>query len=158
MIVPGLAAEIKTSQKEGRLRTELFKLFQERDGTYLKITKHYSVVGKLRADKINNFPRKTQAELDRMDRHTRDIFAEVGRLEKNLSLTMTRINSLNRELFRRYNKYWGSEFSTGNEASRFAGQIADFACIYTGKVSNFLAYSPNKYFQKKRVAMPHETE
>ncbi len=158
MIVPGLAAEIKINQKEGRLRTELFKLFLERDATYLKITKLYSVVGKTRADKIHNFSRKTQADLARLDRRTRETFLEVIKLEKLLSDLMIKINVRNRELFKRYNKYWGSEFSAGNESSRFAGQIADFACIYTGKVSNLLAYSPNKYFHKKRVVMPHETE
>ena len=158
MIVPGLAAEIKINQKEGRLRTELFKLFQERDATYLKITKSYSVVAQTRADKIHNFSRKSTAELARLDRRTRETFLEVIRIEKRLSDLMLKINVRNRELFRRYNKYWGSEFSAGNESSRFAGQIADFACVYTGKVSNLLAYSPNKYFQKKRVVMPHEAE
>lgn len=158
MIVPGLAAEIKTNQKEGRLRAELFKLFMERDSTYLKITKHYNVVAKIRAEKIHNFSRKTPAELARLDNRTKEMFVEVSRFEKRLSEVMLKINILNRDLFRRYNKFWGAEFSAGNEISRFAGQIADFACIYTGKVSNFLAYSPNKYFQKKRVVMPHEAE
>ena len=158
MIVPGLAAEIKTNQKEGRLRTELFKLFQERDATYLKITKSYNNIAKARADKIHNFARKTQSDLARLDRRTRETFLEVIKLEKHLSDVMIKINVRNRDLFRRYNKYWGSEFSAGNEISRFAGQISDFACVYTGKVSNLLAYSPNKYFQKKRSVMPHEAE
>lgn len=158
MIVPGLAAEIKTNQKEGRLRTELFKLFQDRDATYLKITRCYSVVGRNRADKIHNFSRKSSADLARLDRRTRETFLDVIKLERQLSDIMLKINVRNRELFRRYNKYWGSEFSSGNEISRFAGQIADFACIYTGKVSNLLAYSPNKFFHKKKVVMPHEAE
>src|SRR3990167_568266 len=144
MIVPGLAAEIKTSQKEAGARSELFKLFQERDGTYLKITKLYSIFAKIRADKIHNFSRKTPAELGRLDRKTREIFQQVTRLEKDLTDVMYKINVRNRVLFRRYNKYWGSEFSAGNEISRFASQISDFACVYTGKVSNLLAYSPNK--------------
>ncbi len=157
MIVPGLAAEIKTSQKEGRLRTDLFKLFQDRDGLYLNVTKLYSQVARIRADKIHNFSRKSHAELLRMDNRTHDLFGQVIRIERRLSENMIKINALNRELFRRYNKYWGSEFSAGNEISRFAGQITDFACIYTGKVSNLLAYSPNKYFHKKRIVMPHES-
>lgn len=156
MIVPGLAAEIKTSQREGRLRGELFRLYQERDAIYLRITRHYSSVGRARADKILNFSKKSEKELARMDRRARELFADVYRAEKSLSSVMVKINVLNRALFQRYNRYWGSEFSTTTEISRFAGQIADFACIYTGKVSNLLAYSPNKYFQKKRVTMPHE--
>ncbi|MBI4180020.1 HAD-IG family 5'-nucleotidase [bacterium] len=158
MIVPGLAAEIKISQSERKLRTELYKLFQERDTNYVKITRLYSLVAKLRADKIHNYSRKSPTDLARLDRHTRSLTARIAALERNLSNVLGKINVKDRGLFRRYNKFWGSEFSAGNEISRFAGQIADFACIYTGKVSNLLAYSPNKYFQKKRIVMPHETE
>ena len=117
MIVPGLAAEIKIGQKEGRLRAELFKLFQERDSIYLKITKHYSGIARIRTDKIHNFHRKNSAELVRMDAHTAEIFKEINRLERKLSNVMIHINALNRALFRRYNKYWGSEFASGNEIS-----------------------------------------
>ena len=41
-------------------------------------------------------------------------------------------------------------------ASRFGEQVEDYACVYTGRVSNFLAYSPLRYFRSPRDHMPHE--
>jgi len=55
-----------------------------------------------------------------------------------------------------YNPYWGSIFREGNEASRFGHQLKDFACVYTGNVSNFLAYPWNYYFQSPLNMMPHD--
>ena len=47
-------------------------------------------------------------------------------------------------------------FKDGNEVSRFGQQIQRFACLYTGKVSNFISYPPNKYFQSPIDLMPHD--
>ena len=35
-------------------------------------------------------------------------------------------------------------------------QIQRFACLYTSKVSNFISYPPNKYFQSPIDLMPHD--
>ena len=50
----------------------------------------------------------------------------------------------------------GLTFKEGNENSRFAEQVEDYACIYTSRVSNFVNYSPMQYFRSLRAAMPHE--
>ena len=42
------------------------------------------------------------------------------------------------------------------ENSRFGEQVEDYACVYTSRVSNFLAYSPLQYFRSPRDHMPHE--
>jgi hypothetical protein len=55
-----------------------------------------------------------------------------------------------------YNSSWGPLFKEGNENSRFGAQVEDYACLYTSRVSNFLAYSPLRYFRAPRAKMPHE--
>jgi HAD superfamily 5'-nucleotidase-like hydrolase len=55
-----------------------------------------------------------------------------------------------------YNRHWGMLFREGNQITRFAHQVKDFACIYTSRVSNFLNYPPNTYFRTKAERMPHE--
>lgn len=55
-----------------------------------------------------------------------------------------------------YNPSWGPLFKEGNENSRFGEQVEDYACLYTSRVSNFLAYSPLRYFRAPRAKMPHE--
>jgi HAD superfamily 5'-nucleotidase-like hydrolase len=55
-----------------------------------------------------------------------------------------------------YNPYWGLIFKEGQESSRFGEQVEDYACLYTSRVSNFLAYSPAQYFRAPRQIMSHE--
>jgi len=57
---------------------------------------------------------------------------------------------------RAYNQVWGSVLREGNDNSRFGEQVGDYADLYTSRVSNFLSYSPLRYFRAPRRAMPHE--
>jgi 5'-nucleotidase len=64
--------------------------------------------------------------------------------------------TLEDEVERAYNPFWGPIFREGNENSRFGKQVSDYADLYTSRVSNFLSYSPLRYFRSPRVFMPHE--
>ena len=55
-----------------------------------------------------------------------------------------------------FNPYWGPIFREGTENSRFAEQVESYACVYTSRVSNFLAYSPVRHYRAPRAHMPHE--
>jgi len=55
------------------------------------------------------------------------------------------------------NPRWGLLFKDGNENSRFGDQVQTYACVYTGRVSNFGAYSPTYYFRAPWETLPHET-
>jgi 5'-nucleotidase len=72
----------------------------------------------------------------------RDVTQTVDRLELEVDLS--------------YNASWGALFKEGNENSRFGQQVEHYACLYTSRVSNFLAYSPLRYFRAPRAKMPHE--
>ncbi|HEX2569716.1 MAG TPA: HAD-IG family 5'-nucleotidase [Polyangia bacterium] len=66
------------------------------------------------------------------------------------------VESLEREVDRAFNPWWGALFKQGVENSRFGEQVEDYACVYTSRVSNLLAYSPLYYFRSPRDHMPHE--
>jgi hypothetical protein len=66
------------------------------------------------------------------------------------------LSALDKEVDRAFNPFWGAIFREGTENSRFGEQVEDYACVYTGRVSNFLAYSPLRYFRSPRDHMPHE--
>ena len=55
-----------------------------------------------------------------------------------------------------FHPYWGSLLKEANETSSFGHQVEEYACLYTSRVSNFLAYSPLQYFRSPRDLMPHE--
>ena len=80
----------------------------------------------------------------------------LDRKRRDLRAVIARRDILSQEVESGYNRYWGSVFKEGQEASRFGEQVEDYACIYTSQVSNFLVYSPNQYFRAPRHWMPHE--
>ena len=57
-----------------------------------------------------------------------------------------------------FNPYWGEVLRSGQEESRYAGQIDGYACIYMTKVSDLYHHSPKTYFRPRRRLMPHERE
>jgi 5'-nucleotidase len=77
-------------------------------------------------------------------------------LDERIRENDSAMEALKREYDRLFNTRWGPLFKDGNEVSRFGQQIQRFACLYTGKVSNFISYPPNKYFQSPIELMPHD--
>ena len=51
---------------------------------------------------------------------------------------------------------WGELMKVGLERSRFADQVADYACIYTSRLTNLRFYSPFKRFTSTHDILPHE--
>ena len=72
---------------------------------------------------------------------------------RELGATVTELES---EIDRAFNPFFGPLFRVGVENSRFGEQVVDYACVYTSRASNFLAYSPLRYFRSPRDHMPHE--
>jgi HAD superfamily 5'-nucleotidase-like hydrolase len=91
---------------------------------------------------IDQAKHEAKARLDELRAAMKQHTDELGALEKSLD--------------KQYNPYWGAIFREGTENSRFGEQVEDFACVYTSRVSNFLAYSPLRYFRSPRDHMPHE--
>jgi HAD superfamily 5'-nucleotidase-like hydrolase len=81
---------------------------------------------------------------------------ELEALRRAVKDADARLEELSREVEEGFNAHWGLVFKEGNENSRFAEQIEDYACVYTSRPSNFVFYSPMQYFRSPRAAMPHE--
>jgi hypothetical protein len=59
-------------------------------------------------------------------------------------------------IYAAYNPRWGRLFKEFGSLSRFGRQVKTFACIYTSRVSNLLAYPLDHYFAAAEEWMPHE--
>lgn len=91
---------------------------------------------------VEGAARQAKSALDSLRLRARLIQEEVDALEDSLD--------------HMYNPYWGGIFRAGHENSRFGEQVSDYADLYTSRVSNFLGYSPLRYFRAPRRQMPHE--
>jgi 5'-nucleotidase len=80
----------------------------------------------------------------------------IDAAEQDLKKLLRKRSELSTRIDRAYNPYWGSVFKEGAEVSRFGHQVEKFACLYTGRVSNFLYYAPDQFFTAPRHWMAHE--
>ncbi len=85
---------------------------------------------------------KAKVRLAELDKLIGEALGQRARLQRNL-----------RSVF---NPHWESLFREGRAASRLGRQITDFACVYTGRVSNFLNYPADKFFARPVEILPHE--
>ena len=82
--------------------------------------------------------------------------ARLAELEKLIGEALGQRARLQRNLRSVFNPHWESLFREGRAASRLGRQITDFACVYTGRVSNFLNYPADKFFARPVEVLPHE--
>jgi HAD superfamily 5'-nucleotidase-like hydrolase len=87
--------------------------------------------------------KKVKGELDKLRRALR----ECNEIAKTLEA----------DIERGFNPFWGLHFKEGNENSRFGEQVEQYACLYTSRVSNFVFYSPLHSYRSQRELMPHES-
>ena len=85
---------------------------------------------------------KTTQRLAELDKMVKEALGHRARLQRNLRMVL--------------NPHWESLFREGRAASRLGRQIMEFACIYTGRVSNFLHYPVDKFFARPVEVLPHE--
>jgi 5'-nucleotidase len=90
-----------------------------------------------------------EAERVRVKRGVERVRALLRTVDQELAELETRVD-------RRFHAYWGSLLKEANETSSFGNQVEEYACVYTAKVSNFLAYSPLQFYRSPRDRMPHE--
>jgi hypothetical protein len=81
----------------------------------------------------------------------------LGDLKKEHKVMRRQVGRLQGRISRSINPYWGSLFKQGDSKSLFGSQVADFACVYTSRVSNFSSYGSNHYFRVLHDAMIHES-
>jgi HAD superfamily 5'-nucleotidase-like hydrolase len=80
----------------------------------------------------------------------------VERIRGQLRAVDVEATAIEREIAQRFHPYWGSLLKEANETSSFGDQVEEYACLYTSRVSNLLAYSPLQYFRSPRDLLPHE--
>jgi 5'-nucleotidase len=100
--------------------------------------------------KANGVPLvELEAERTRVKRAVERVRGGLRQVNAELKLIEERIDL-------RFHPYWGSLLKEGAEQSSFGAQVEEYACLYTSRVSNFLAYSPQQYFRSPRDVMAHE--
>ena len=80
----------------------------------------------------------------------------IDRVRSRLRQADAELAAIERRIDQRFHPFWGSLLKEENEESSFGAQVEEYACLYTSRVSNFLAYSPAQFFRSPRDEMAHE--
>lgn len=100
------------------------------------------------------------AHLDaaKMDLEAAQMRLEMEQAKKHLAYLDEQMDLVQDALERRFHPFWGELFHEHHDLSRFGAQVRAYACIYTGRVTNFLHYSPLHTFRKKGELMSHDRQ
>ena len=150
MVLQELEGELSQmeSQREALARIEDLErrcIRLESDVTYQQLvwkSLHKDERRPREAAQLENQRAEVKRKLDEQKAQLRSVTSELAQLEVDVD--------------RVFNPYWGPIFREGTENSRFAEQVESYACVYTSRVSNFLAYSPVRHYRAPRAHMPHE--
>ena len=94
----------------------------------------------------------------KMDLEATQVRLEMSQAKKHLASLDEQMDSIQDALERRFHPFWGELFHEHHDLSRFGAQVRSYACIYTGKVTNFLHYSPLHTFRKEGELMSHDRQ
>ncbi|MDP6418486.1 MAG: HAD-IG family 5'-nucleotidase [Candidatus Krumholzibacteria bacterium] len=156
MVVEELEHEILSAMKAEDNQEELDQIQDDNSRVLLRLEAVRTRKLELRNRKLSEYRSLDEAQMREMDLELQEVGALERELEEELSSKLMIIRALEEEAQNRYNAYWGSLCKVDSEISRFGSQMRDYACTYTSRVSNFLAYPPDKYFRSPEEFMPHE--
>ena len=85
---------------------------------------------------------------------------QLGDAAKNAEIGMEAqkkvLDELDQGLESAFNANWGNIFRDGYEQTRFADQIQQYACAYTGRISNLYLVDPTAALYAPVPTLPHE--
>jgi hypothetical protein len=134
-----MAAELE--ERRGDLEDQL-RFYQQRYKEFTRKMEDSAGHKKNGAPPLDADRARTKRAVERIRGALRAVDAEAATLERAID--------------QRFHSYWGSLLKESSETSSFGDQVEEYACIYTSRVSNLLAYSPLQYFRSPRDVMPHE--
>lgn len=158
--------DILSSKKSSLWRTAL--IVEELEDEMKLSANHHADVERLAEleyqrrdlDDLANLQRRSLAALEKGTSRSAAEYLELKRARdvtkrklREVVKGMARIESV---LDQSFNRNWGMVFKEGHENSRFGEQVAEYACLYTSRVTNFAHYSAHQYFRSRRDLMAHE--
>lgn len=156
LIVEEIEDEIRMLDKLKPELSRIHKAFEEKE-------KQDEVVQKLRS-KIAAIRRHAQiANKQGNEKRLIHLNQQISELEALLEPAKSTLQNIEQSIKDAISDFegkihpiWGQTMKVGLERSRFAHQVASYACLYTAKVTNLRLYSPNKRFVSFHEILPHE--
>ncbi len=101
-------------------------------------------------------PRLSPEALLAMDQEAARLREELEAAKIRMEVGKKVLAELDDRLESAFNPLWGSIFRDGYQQTRFADQIQQYACAYTGRISNLYLVDPTTALYAPVPTLPHE--
>ena len=101
-------------------------------------------------------PRLSREALQALDQEADQLKEAVEASQRRLEDEKRALAQLDDRLESAFNPTWGSIFRDGYQQTRFADQIQQYACAYTGRISNLYLVDPTTALYAPVPTLPHE--
>ena len=158
LIVQELQNELRVRRARGMTLREIESLYRLRSELAEEITatRYLSrVLARLTSEDLIGRGVDPSVADTLLEKTRSTIRARLDRLRNYEVETMDTLARRGRDVDEAFNPYWGSSFAERHDTSQLGGQVENYACIYTSRVSNFLYVSPAKYFISPHGSLPH---
>ena len=156
LLVPELERELRLLETKDHDLRELVRLETARRRTLRRASVLLDQWKRNRVRRHVLGPRLSSDATVALDHEASLLAASAETLQRRAELQNLELAGLMREVEAAFNPMWGPIFRDGDEQTRFADQIQQFACAYTGKVGNLYMYDPLATVYAPRPALPHE--
>ena len=156
LLVPELERELKLLEaKADDLRTSL-RIETVRRRTLRRASVLFDQWKRNRVRRHVLGPRLSPEATTALDHEAAHLAASAEALQRRAELQLLELDRLTREIEATFNPMWGPIFRDRDEQTRFADQIQQYACAYTGRVANLYMYDPAATVYAPVPALPHE--
>lgn len=156
LLVPELERELKLLESKAADMRELLRMETARRRTLRRSSVLLDQWKRNRVRRHVLGPRLSSDATLALDQEAAQAAASVEALQRRAEVQNLELDQLMHAVESAYNPMWGPIFRDRDEQTRFADQIQQFACAYTGRVGNLYMYDPLATIYAPLPTLPHE--
>lgn len=156
LLVPELERELKLIEAKAPETRDLLRLETMRRRTVRRASVLLDQWKRNRVRRHLLGPRLSPEATAALDREASQLSGGVEALQRRAELQTLELDGLMKSVEEAFSPMWGPMFRDRDEQTRFADQIQQFACAYTGRVANLYMYDPNATVYAPLPTLPHE--
>jgi HAD superfamily 5'-nucleotidase-like hydrolase len=156
LLVPELEQELKLLEASSEHLRELLRLETARRRAQRRASVLLDQWKRNRARRHVLGPRLSTEAAAALDQEATHLAAHTEALHHRAEVHSRELGELMERVEATFNPLWGPIFRDRDDQTRFADQIQQYACAYTGKVGNLYWYDPGATVYAPVPTLPHE--
>ncbi|HCZ33378.1 MAG TPA: hypothetical protein DHV93_07935 [Holophagaceae bacterium] len=156
LLVPELERELRLLEARNQDMRDLVRLETTRRRTLRRASVLMDQWKRNRVRRHVLGPRLSAEAAVALDHEAAHLASSAEALQRRAELQNLEMDTLMKSVEAAFNPMWGPMFRDRDEQTRFADQIQQFACAYTGRVGNLYMYDPHATVYAPMPALPHE--